>query len=93
MAFITTALLDRFAKGFAEKITGLFLKKTDIADWQRQRQNQRIQQMKSGRTIMYIRQHPGTGISHREEKKGRYCAGGQMGRQSGVRTVIPSMHR
>ena len=33
MAFITTALLDRFAKGFAEKITGLFLKKTDIADW------------------------------------------------------------
>ena len=21
---------------------------------------------------MYIRQHPGTGISHREEKKGRY---------------------
>ena len=33
MAFITTTLLDRFAKGFAEKISGLFLKKTDIADW------------------------------------------------------------
>ena len=38
MAFITTDLLERFAKGFAEKVSSIFLKKEDIADWAKQPQ-------------------------------------------------------